>query len=230
MRWRRRDPADGAYQAALEAAVPSAVDYLDFRLRCTVGWDDEPDLRPFALRAVTERAASTLGRHHPTRWQVAEIEVAADLAEVQVDPKVVVHARDVAVAVDDEHLALARQHASRQRELAEQAAADHAELRYLRDSVLADPVIAAVWWLRRNDFDLDRVEAAVPRLRAVLRAVANSDVPGWVDQFQELIEVAVGRLDRVRAVDMAERFGAVLEALGALEQANQLRKRALNLP
>ena len=141
MRWRRKDPVDDGCRAELAVALPSAVDYLDFRLRCTVMWDGELAMRPFALQAVAERARSTLRRFHPTRWQLAEIDVAADLAVAWAEPKA--HARDVVVTVDDEHLDLARQHAARQRELAEQAAADHAELTYLRDTVLADPATAA---------------------------------------------------------------------------------------
>lgn len=236
MSWRRRasDLVDDTANCRAEfaAAVPSAVDYLDFRLRCTVGWEGEPRIRPFVMRAVAEQARSTLRRYHPTHCQLAEIQVTADLAALtmkQADSEVLVHTWGVAVTVDDEHLDLARQHATRQRALAEQAATDHAELKYLTDTVFADPATAAMWWLRHNEFNLEKVEPTITRLRAVLRTVANSDVPGWVDQFQQLIAVVVGRLEPKLEVGLLQELAALLDKFKASEQAAQLKERAHNL-
>jgi hypothetical protein len=214
--------------AEFAASVPSAVDHLDFQVQCTVWWAGGPATGPLAMWAAAGHACSILRRYHPTRWQLAGIELAAALAaptEVGPMSELSWHARNVAVTVDDEDLESARQHASRQGEQVEAWAADHAELRYLRDTVLADPATATVWWFRHNEYDLTRVESTLATLRTLMGKVGNAETPRWVDQFLDLVTTAVGHLSSAREVELHGKLASVLDEFGAKEKAKRLNER-----
>jgi len=164
---------------------------------------------------------------------LAGIELAAALAaptEVGPVPEMSWHARNVAVTVDEEHLEAARQHATGQREQIEAWAADHAELRYLRDTVFADPATATVWWLRHNEYDLTRVEPTLATLRTVMGRVGNAETPRWVDQFLDLVSTAVGHLSPAREVELRGKLASVLTEFGATEKADHLNERIRREP
>lgn len=223
---------DSGCRAEFAAAVRSAVGHLDFQVRCTVVWEGGPAVRPYALWDIAERTCSTLRRYQPTHWQLAGIQLAADLAEPmdeRGDTSASWHARNVTVVVDDQHLVLAREHAARQRELVEEAwAADHAELRYLKEMVFADPDMTAMWWLRHNKFNLAQAESTAAALRGVMRTIAGVDTPHWTDQLCELVGTAVGSLPRAREVELYGRLATLLDDFGAREEAVQLRERSAN--
>jgi hypothetical protein len=223
--------AEQLYRAPFAAAVPSAIDYFDFDVQCTVVWCAQPGWREVAVRAVAAHVVDALSHYHPTRWQLAEALLAADLVTpcLLIDvPGVQVWAEELAVTVEPRQLQLARHHAQQlrqQQHLDAEHDVERAELRYLRTSVFSDTATAVLWWLHHNDHDVTRIGSVIEELKKTVAVIAGNSEGQWVDTIIETFDAVAPNLNRNGRYELHRNLAQILYGLNEKEKAEILLSR-----
>ena len=229
-----------AYQqeSITEVELPSAVADYDFLFSATVWWRPTPNppglphANPggLAVDAILGRAREITTQGPPDRSTLVQHKLDAVLGMVARDEtgRVEALAGNVALALSDADSKRLRKLSDvRKDEQVWEHERHHERNRraYLSEDVLSDPASAVVWWLARNDADLD-VEQAVKLIGPLSRlsaAATGSEVP---DLYRRLGTDADGELFRAYQdfsvpslhfptdQSAADRLGRLMEALG----------------
>jgi hypothetical protein len=172
--------------------LPSAREDYCFLFSATVRWSlisvqDEMviDLPALAINTILRRARTIAALQEPGSASLARHELAAHLGEMQPDPT----GRLQAMATSIE-LSLPEHDQERLDKLAtvrkEKAVWEHerkeeqSKREYLGDDVLRDPASAVIWWLARNDGQVDKTVQDLPLLTTLSSAVNDiglTDLP-----------------------------------------------------
>ncbi|QIQ05782.1 hypothetical protein [Streptomyces liangshanensis] len=179
-------------------ALPSSVPDYDFSFSATVRWvlldapDDAPHINPggLAVDAVLRRAREVTVRQPPTRSALVQHQLDGCLGIMEADPtgRVLAMAQDVTLNLPDpdrERLTKLSNVRKDEDLWEHERNYERNKRAYLGEDVLKDPGSAVVWWLAKND---DQVEGTVDRigLLASLSAAANN---GPVHpEFQHLVD------------------------------------------
>ncbi|MFF3754358.1 hypothetical protein ACFYYH_28575 [Streptomyces sp. NPDC002018] len=184
-------------QRVTRVALPSAVADYDFSFSATVRWilvqtdHDAPLINPggLAVNAVLERARVVTADQPPTHSAFVQHQLDAALGIMRRDPteRVLAMAQDVSLVLpESDRERLTRLSDVRKDEdlWEHERNYERSKRTYLADDVLKDTGSAVVWWLSKND---DQVEGAVDRigLLASLSAAANNDTVA--PTFQHLV-------------------------------------------
>ncbi|MFF9897155.1 hypothetical protein [Streptomyces longispororuber] len=168
-------------------ALPSAAPDYDFSFSATVCWteleagEDAPEINAGALAvdAVLQRARALTELQPPTHSALVQHQLHGALGTMRTDPtgRVLAMAEDVSLTlpdVDRERLCKLADVRKDEDVWEHERNYERSKRTYLGDDVLKDTGSAVVWWLSRND---EEVEAAVDRigLLARLSAAANND-------------------------------------------------------
>ncbi|MFD7895024.1 hypothetical protein [Streptomyces sp. NPDC059743] len=184
-------------QRVTRVALPSAVADYDFSFSATVRWilveagQDAPLINPggLAVDAVLRRARAVTAEQPPMRSALLQHQLDAALGIMRPDPtdRVLAMAQDVSLVLPEpDRERLTRLSAVRKDEdlWEHERNYERNKRAYLGEDVLKDTGSAVVWWLSKND---DQVEGAVDRigLLASLSAAANNDA--IAPTFQHLV-------------------------------------------
>ncbi|MFI1727176.1 hypothetical protein [Streptomyces sp. NPDC020489] len=174
-------------QRVAHVALPSSVPDYDFSFSATVRWlvldtsDDAPYANPagLAVDAVLQRARVVTAQQPPHRSAFTQHQLDGALATMRCDStgRVMAMAQDVTLNLpepDRERLAKLAGVRKDEDVWEHERNYERNKRAYLGDDVLKDTGSAVVWWLSRNE---DEVEGAVDRigLLAQLSAAANND-------------------------------------------------------
>ncbi|MFF7054612.1 hypothetical protein ACFY94_40300 [Streptomyces griseorubiginosus] len=186
-------------QRVAHVALPSSVADYDFSFSATVRWlvldapEDAPYVNPagLAIDAVLRRARVVTAQQPPHRSAFAQHQLDGALATMQVDPtgRIMAMAQEVTLSLpesDRERLAKLAGVRKDEDVWEHERNYERSKRAYLGEDVLKDTGSAVVWWLSRNE---QEVEGAVDRigLLAQLSAAANNDeVP---PPFEHLVPV-----------------------------------------
>lgn len=186
-------------QRIAHVALPSSVPDYDFSFSATVRWlvldapEDAPYVNPagLAMDAVLQRARVVTAQQPPHRGAFTQHQLDGALATMRADAtgRVMAMAQDVTLSLpepDRERLAKLAGVRKDEDVWEHERNYERSKRAYLGDDVLKDTGSAVVWWLSRNE---EEVEGAVDRigLLAQLSAAANNDeVP---PPFEHLVSV-----------------------------------------
>ncbi|MEV0911101.1 hypothetical protein [Streptomyces hokutonensis] len=174
-------------QRVAHVALPSSVADYDFSFSATVRWlvldapPDAPYINPggLAIDAVLQRARVVTAQHPPHRSAFAQHQLDGVLATMRVDStgRIMAMAFDVALSLpehDRERLAKLSDVRKDEDVWEHERNYERSKRVYLGDDVLKDTGSAVVWWLSRNEKE---VEGAVDRigLLAQLSAAAKNE-------------------------------------------------------
>lgn len=199
--------AGGQGRRIAHIALPSAVPDYDFSFSATVLWlvldtpDGAPPINPAALAvdAVLQRARAVTARQPPDHCALAQHQLDAALATMHADGtgRIMAMAHDVVLTLpehDRERLTKLADVRKDEDVWEHERNYERNKRAYLGDDVLKDPGSAVVWWLSRNE---EEIEGAVERIGmlAQLSAAANNDTvappfehliaPPWTDRAHE---------------------------------------------
>ncbi|MGI5207470.1 hypothetical protein ACQEU6_38560 [Spirillospora sp. CA-108201] len=173
-----------------DVLLPSRSPDYRFQFSATVMWsptanettESETNYAALAVNAVLERAYELTERRDPGHASLVQHELAGALGEMRMDSTGRLHARAESV-----RLALPGPDQERLDKLAvvrkEEAIWEHARKYeqnrrdYLKHDVLKDPGSAVVWWLTKNDDQVDRTVRDIGLLAQLSSAANNSVVP-----------------------------------------------------
>lgn len=167
-----------------DVPLPSAVPDYDFLFSATVRWipeeGDTPHFDPcgLAVQAVLLRAREFAARQSPRSPAMAQHQLGGVLSVMEADAsgRVLAMAKDVGLALsgsDQDRLRKLSNVRKDEDVWEHERNYERNKRMYLSDDVLKDPGSAVVWWLARND---EQVEGTVERigLLAQLSAAANN--------------------------------------------------------
>ncbi|WP_404194943.1 hypothetical protein [Streptomyces tauricus] len=184
-------------QRIAHVALPSSVADYDFSFSATVRWlvldaaDDAPYINPagLAVEAVLQRARVLTAQQSPNRSALVQHQLDGVLGTMRPDSsgRITAMAQDVSLSLpelDRERLAKLSNVRKDEDVWEHERNYERSKRAYLGDDVLKDTGTAVVWWLSRND---QEVEGAVDRigLLAQLSAAANNDTVAPV--FEHLV-------------------------------------------
>ncbi|WP_051854844.1 hypothetical protein [Streptomyces sp. NRRL B-1347] len=168
-------------------ALPSATPDYDFSFAATVLWseleapEEAPVINPagLAVDAILQRARQHTERQPPTRSAFVQHQLNGALGIMRMDPtgRVLAMAQDVSLSLpeqDRERLGKLSDVRKDEDVWEHERNYERSKRTYLGNDVLKDTGSAVVWWLSRND---EEVEGTVDRigLLARLSAAANND-------------------------------------------------------
>lgn len=174
-------------QRVAYVALPSSVTDYDFSFSATVRWlvldvpEDAPYINPagLAVDAVLHRARAVTAQQPPHRSAFVQHQLDGALATMRADStgRITAMAQDVSLSLpehDRERLAKLSDVRKDEDVWEHERNYERSKRAYLGDDVLKDTGSAVVWWLSRNQ---EEVEGAVDRigLLAQLSAAANND-------------------------------------------------------
>ncbi|QDQ10428.1 hypothetical protein [Streptomyces spectabilis] len=169
-------------------ALPSATPDYDFSFAATVLWAEleAPEEAPvinaagLAVNAILQRAQQLTEGQPPTRSAFVQHQLNGALGTMRMDPtgRVLAMAQDVSLSLpeqDRERLSKLSNVRKDEDVWEHERNYERSKRTYLGNDVLKDAGSAVVWWLSRND---EEVEGTVDRigLLARLSAAANNDV------------------------------------------------------
>ncbi|MER6441725.1 hypothetical protein ABT275_36045 [Streptomyces sp. NPDC001185] len=207
-------------------ALPSNWPDYDFIFSATVRWHpleargDHCVLNPagLAVDAVLDRARALTEQRDPGRASFVQHELSGALSTLHPDPS-----GHLQVMAENITLTLQESDQERLDKLAEvrkdkavwehQRKYEQSKREYLGDDVLKDTGSAVVWWLAKNDNQIDKT-VSDPGLLAQLTSAANdTDIP---ERLQELISSSSGPSEPVveREPTTADHFEAFLVGMG----------------
>lgn len=181
--------------------LPSAAPDYDFSFSATVCWteleapDDAPAINPggLAVDAVLQRARALTELQQPTRSAFVQHQLNGALGTMRVDStgRVLAMAQDVSLSLpelDRERLCKLSNVRKDEDVWEHERNYERSKRAYLGNDVLKDTGSAVVWWLSRND---EEVEGTVDRigLLARLSAAANNDTVA--PPFEHLVTPSV---------------------------------------
>ncbi|WP_062214529.1 hypothetical protein [Streptomyces sp. NBRC 109706] len=187
---RDRMPQENALeQRVSQVALPSAEPDYQFLFSATVRWLPHEvegmayfDPGGLAVRSVLMRAKAFTSRQDPADSSLAQHHLNGVLGVMETDPsgRVLAMARNVTLTLSEtDQDRLSKLSAVRKDEEVweHERNYERSKRSYLSQDVLKDPGSAVVWWLARND---DEVEGTVDRIGLLARlsaAANNSEVP-----------------------------------------------------
>jgi hypothetical protein len=190
-------PAQRTEEPVVDILLPSKREDYGFLFSATVIWlpihpaEEEPTLSMAALAAdaVLKRAREITENRDPTQVSLVRHELAGTLAEMREDSTGRLWAR-----ADSVGLCLPDQDQHRLDKLAavrkEKAIWEHerkyeqSKREYLGEDVLKDPGSAVVWWLAKNDEQVEKTVQDIGLLAQLSSAAKNIEVP---ETFQQLV-------------------------------------------
>jgi hypothetical protein len=178
-------------------ALPSSVIDYDFSFSATVHWIvlDAPDDAPWinaaglAVDAVLERARSVTAQQPPNRSSLAQHQLDGALATMQVDAsgRVMAMAHSVELNLpehDRERLARLSNVRKDEDVWEHERNYERSKRAYLGEDVLKDTGSAVVWWLSRNE---EEVEGAVDRIGVFAQLSAAARNESVAPQFEHMV-------------------------------------------
>ncbi|GAA2795129.1 hypothetical protein [Saccharopolyspora taberi] len=227
-----------AYQQEVVADVPlpSAVADYDFLFSATVWWRPVPNppglphANPGALAvdAILVRARDVAAQGAPDRHALVQHKLTAVLGMVGRDEtgRVEALANNVSLVLSDaDSLRLRKLSDVRKDEQVWEHERNHERTRreYLGQDVLRDPASAIVWWLARNDTDVEQAVKLIGPLARLSAAATGSEVPdlyrrlatdGDGELFRAYQDFSVPSLHFPNETSAADRLGRLMDALG----------------
>ncbi|MFD9587614.1 hypothetical protein ACFWBM_23345 [Streptomyces sp. NPDC059980] len=219
-------PIERREQHVSGVALPSRWPDYDFFLSATVRWHpleargDHCVLNPagLAVEAVLDRARALTEQRNPGRASFVRHELSGALSILRPDPT-------GRLQVMAENITLTLQESDQQRldKLAEvrkdKAVWEHertyeqSKREYLGDDVLKDTGSAVVWWLAKNDNQIDKTVADLGLLAQITSAANNTDIP---ERLQNLLPSSSEPSTPVieREPTTADHFDAFLAGMG----------------
>ncbi|MFI0773867.1 hypothetical protein [Streptomyces sp. NPDC021212] len=223
-----------------QIALPSEEADYDFLFSATVRWhpadtapEDAPVINPgaLAIEAVLERARRITEVAPPARSTLVQHELNGALGTMRPDAsgQVMAMAENVTLTLSDvDQARLDKLAAVRKDEAVWEHERKYEQNRraYLGTDVLRDTGSAVVWWLARNDDQVERTVKDLGLLAQLTSAANNKDVP---DRFQHLVPYPLpqptpseqnGHAPAPRPeapASAADHFAALLEAMGLAE-------------
>jgi hypothetical protein len=255
-RWRRRRgfaagaepaaqftfvPAPSSHQHAFETPLPSAVYGLDFIAKFTVFWRLDLNTgrrhnsaRSAAVNGIVQRARAVTSGAMLVHHAALEHQLGDELAtEVQVAGTCVwARAENVELSVDAADLDLARKHVellrtSRVRDAERDL--ERAEIRYLRDEILTDLGTATIWWLQRNEYQVEQAVALTQHLDDLVRVASHRRDQHWAESLVTSFESVLPRLSDGHRHDLRQQLAKALGVYGGSDVASEFADR-LGLP
>ncbi|MCZ2525368.1 hypothetical protein [Streptomyces sp. HB2AG] len=190
-------PVERREERVLQVALPSSWDDYDFLFSATVRWcptgaaATEPVVNPagLAVDAVLERARRITEQRDPSRASLVQYELNGALGRMRPDATGYLQAM-----AEDVTLVLSEHDRERLEKLAavrkDKAVWEHqhkheqSKREYLAQDVLKDTGSAVVWWLARNDDQVDKTVKDLGLLAQLTSAANNEDVP---ERLQHLV-------------------------------------------
>ncbi|RAG87380.1 hypothetical protein DN069_02370 [Streptacidiphilus pinicola] len=256
-------PVERRDQRVTRVALPSSSEDYDFLFSATVRWNpsgersEEPILNPagLAIDAILERARAITEKRDPHRASLVQHELNGALGRMQRDDT-----KFLDVMAESVTLTLSDQDQERLDKLAavrkDKAVWEHerkyeqSRREYLGEDVLKDTGSAVVWWLARNDDQVEKTVNDIGLLTQLSSAAQNAEVPSqfrrFVPSLEEPMEATVYAEPRpATATELLEsllrtegigdddpglpllwaRFSDVFEAHGRTDIADELRHR-----
>ncbi|MFG2075978.1 YrzE family protein [Nonomuraea maritima] len=190
-------PVSTRKHQVLAVALPSMEEDYDFLFSATVRWsplqrgmvEPEANLPGLAVDAILERATSITSKRAPGRSSLVQHELDGALGTMQPDAteRVEAMAESVTLTLADHD----RQRLDRLAEIRKEKAVweherkyEQSRREYLGGDVLKDPGSAVVWWLTKNDDQVERVVQDLGILAQVSSAANNQEVP---EPFRHLV-------------------------------------------
>jgi hypothetical protein len=197
-------PTEPPYQETrvVDAALPSAVDGYDFLFSATVWWrrapdhpDRSDDASPaLAVSSIVSRAQEVVHREEPGRASFARYLLDGELAVPLLD-----RSGRVKALAADVTLTLAQADRERLRKLNDlrkdeeiweyERQHERNKRRYLGDDVLKSAGSAVVWWLARNENEIEKAVDMIGPLAQIAAAANDEEVP---ELFRHLLVPPVG--------------------------------------
>ncbi|MEV0261356.1 hypothetical protein AB0I49_08425 [Streptomyces sp. NPDC050617] len=184
-------------QAVSGIALPSRVDDYDFLFSATVRWCplDAPAAAPhvnagaLAIESVLERARHITVLQPPHRSSLAQYQLNGALGTMRPDPSCRVEAMAENVALrlcESDAERLVKLSAVRKDEdvWEHERNWERNKREYLGKDVLKDTGSAVVWWMARNEDEVERTVNLIGPLAQLTSAANNEDVP---EPFQRLV-------------------------------------------
>ncbi|MEU7401150.1 hypothetical protein [Streptomyces sp. NPDC044948] len=190
-------PVERTEHRVSQVLLPSKWADYDFVFSATVRWclvdapASAPVLNPagIAVDAVLKRARAITEQREPVRASLVERELSGALSRMV--PESTVHLQAMAENV---RLVLVQQDQERLDKLADvrkdeavwvhQRKYEQSRRRYLGEDVLKDTGSAVVWWLARNDEQVERTVNDLALLAQLTSAANDTDIP---ERLQDLI-------------------------------------------
>ncbi|WP_207930608.1 hypothetical protein [Streptomyces hainanensis] len=179
-----------------QVALPSAAPDYDFLFSATVRWVpqeiDVPssfDPGGIAVQAVLLRARAFAVRQYPTSSTLAQHQLNGYLGVMEADPtgRVLAMARNVTLTLSEsDHARLVRLSDVRKDEQVWEHERNYEKNKraYLTNDVLKDTGSTVVWWLSRND---EQVEGTVDRIGILARLSAAANNSEVMPPFRDLV-------------------------------------------
>ncbi|GAA2736911.1 hypothetical protein [Streptomyces nogalater] len=181
----------------MHVALPSSVADYDFSFSATVRWTllDAPDDAPWinaaglAVEAVLERARSVTAQQPPNRSSLARHQLDGALATMRVDASGRVMAMAHSVELDlpehDRERLTRLSNVRKDEDVWEhERNYERSKRAYLGEDVLKDTGSAVVWWLSRNE---EEVEGAVDRIGVFAQLSAAARNESVAPQFEHMV-------------------------------------------
>ncbi|AZM46663.1 hypothetical protein DMB38_13355 [Streptomyces sp. WAC 06738] len=175
--------------------LPSAMPDYDFLFSATVRWIPEdcesPHFDPcgLAVHAVLLRAREFAARQSPRSPAMAQHQLNGVLSVMEPDAsgRVLAMAKDVGLALSDSDRERLRKLSNVRKDedvWEHERNYERNKRMYLSDDVLKDPGSAVVWWLARND---EQVEGTVERIGLLARLSAAANNSEVAPPFRDLL-------------------------------------------
>ncbi|MEU1707549.1 hypothetical protein ABZ478_19340 [Streptomyces sp. NPDC005706] len=207
-------------------ALPSHWPDYDFIFSATVRWHpleargDHCVLNPagLAVEAVLDRARALTEQRDPGRPSFVQHELSGVLSTLRPDPT-----GHLQVMAENITLTLQESDQERLDKLAEvrkdkavwehQRKYEQSKREYLGDDVLKDTGSAVVWWLAKNDNQIEKTVSDLGLLAQLTSAANDTDIP---ERLQDLISTPTGPSTPVveREPTTADHFEAFLTGMG----------------
>ncbi|MEV5731167.1 hypothetical protein AB0N50_36135 [Streptomyces pharetrae] len=193
---RTAPPVERREHHVSRVALPSHWTDYDFLFSATVRWypleasGNDPVLNPagLAVEAVLNRARAITEQREPSRPSLVQHELSGALSRMRPDP-----AGHLQVMAEDITLVLREHDQERLDRLAEvrkdkavwehQRAYEQSKRAYLSEDVLKDTGSAVVWWLAKNDDQVEKTVADIGLLAQLTSAANDTDVPERLRDF-----------------------------------------------
>ncbi|MEU8271339.1 hypothetical protein AB0B89_29790 [Sphaerisporangium sp. NPDC049002] len=181
----------------VDVVLPSGWDDYDFRFSATVYWcpDGAPATRSIvnpgalAVEAILQRARAITERRQPGRASLVQHELNGALGRMQPEASgcLQVMAKSVTLVLSENDQARLDKLATMRKEKAvweHERKQEQSRRDYLGNDVLKDTGSAVVWWLARNEDQVEKTVQDIGLLARLSSAANNEDVP---ELFQHLV-------------------------------------------
>jgi hypothetical protein len=189
-------PSEHNQESVTGVLLPSRCDDYYFLFSATVLWSRLPvltngsliNMGALAVDAVLKRACEVTKQRDPSHASLVQHELAGILAEMRKDAagRLQAMAESVQLAVPDhDQQRLDKLAAVRKEEAIWQHERKYEQSRreYLGEDVLKDPGSAVVWWLAKNDDQVEKTVQDIGLLAQLSSAARNAEIPAVFHQL-----------------------------------------------